>query len=130
RGGALRRFDVGLVDPAGRRRRLLLHDVALEEADDALPIALYPEQALTLAPAQQVVQAVEPELPLVERLIDVAQELLDLPEVHRPPRRLLRDGEEPAHFRDRLGGSRYALRLAVLRLAGVPPPPSPPPLVA
>src|SRR5262249_35967232 len=44
-------------------------------------------------------------------------ELLDLPEVHRPPRRLLRDGEEPAHFRNRLGGSRYALRLAVLRLA-------------
>ena len=80
-----------------------LHHVALEEAHDALSIALHPEQAFTLAGAQQIVQAGESVLALVERQIDAAQELLHLTDVHRPSRRILRRLEQAANLADAVG---------------------------
>ena len=59
----------------------------------------------------------EAELALVERRIDVAQELLGLADVHRPARRVLRRLEEPPHLADAVGHARLATRR---RVAGRP----------
>ena len=77
-----------------------LHHVALEEPHDALPIALHPEKAFALAGAQQIVEAGESVLALVERRIDAAQELLHLTDVHRPSRRILRRLKQAANLAD------------------------------
>src|SRR5207248_7837373 len=78
------------------------HDVAWEETDHALAIALHAEQPVALARAKQIVETLKSELALVERRIDAAQVLLHLSDVHRPPRRLVRGLEQAADLGDRL----------------------------
>src|SRR4030095_7538115 len=107
-----------LRGPRGDRRLLVnvapvvvinldrLHHVAGEQPHHALTIPLNSKQSVPLARAHQVNQAGEPELALVERSIDVAQELLDLTDVHRPARRLLRGLKETTDFADAVRGAR------------------------
>src|SRR5690606_7014628 len=72
------------------------------DAQHALPVALQAEQPLALARAQEVEDAAESELALVERLVDAPQVLAHLADVHRPAWRLLRPREEPRRVGDDL----------------------------
>src|SRR5918994_1841806 len=76
----------GLAAIVRARRRL--HDVAGEQPDDALAIALDAEQALALTGAEQVLQRAEPVLAFVELRIDATHELLGLTHVHGEARRV------------------------------------------
>jgi len=91
-----------VVHPGGR-----LHDVAGEEPDDALPIALDPEQPVALAGAQQILQRPESVLPFVELRIDATHELLRLPHVHREARRVRCGLENAAHRTNPVSGARF-----------------------
>ena len=102
---------------AGRR----LHDVAREQPNHALPIALDAEQAVALTGAEQILQRAEAVLPLVERRVDVAHELLRLAHVHREARRVGRRLEDAAHGANAVGRARLAagrrIEIDLLRLA-------------
>src|SRR6185437_3984875 len=82
-----------------------LHHVPGEQTHDALSIPLDPKQAVPLARAHQIDEAGESVLPLIERSIDVAEELLRLPDIHRPSRRLRRGLEESANLPDAVCGA-------------------------
>src|SRR3989304_4513932 len=80
--GVLRRLRAGPSAGGRRGRRAAaaedaghrVHDVPREEPHDALAIALDAEESFALTGAQQVDEAREPELALVERRLDVAEE--------------------------------------------------------
>src|SRR5258708_36572423 len=72
------------VDRAGTADVGSLQNVALEEADDPLAIALHPEEALLLAAAEQIVEAREAELPPAEPRADAAGGTFPPTARHRP----------------------------------------------
>ncbi len=91
-------MSLALLRPRLRERR------AREHAHHALAVALEPQQAVPLTRPQELDDAGEPELALVERLVRVAEVLPDLADVHRPAWRLLRLLEQSSRELDGLGG--------------------------
>jgi len=68
--------------------------------ESIVTITLEPQEAFPLARTEEVHDRVEPVLPLVEAFVNRAEELLHLPDVHRPPRRLGRIRERLAYALD------------------------------